>query len=251
MIYIDGDSCMAGSGIHQEMYGFKRYYTGKELIPRLKNGKTLEFNKKMHKRRDKDPSLAYKIAKAEQLDNVSSQLIKKQINLTSRASGGSSNQAICSRIIDAVINNNAKTVFFSPTTLSRMVYPRPGSQSLTFGQLNDYNPAYTKFLQSWIEIIGVNQTQYLEVNALYGLINFCKDNNIELVGISTPLWKHQLERQYPQEIRRTLDKINEICILNMGSSLDDNTERLYTECGHPNLECHTRLAEDICTHLKK
>lgn len=250
MIYMDGDSCMWGSGIGQELYGYKRYYTGRETFERFRDFLIQQANIDQNKQRLKDKKLGYKDSKYIEAHNVTAQLINKGIELKSRAAGGSSNQAIASRIVDAVLRYNAKTVIFCPTNFQRIVYPKVGPQSLTMGHAS-FSKEYKEYIKKWTDVFSFEQTMYLETNALLGLISFCKDNNIELLGVKTIIWSHSTKKKNNcEQIQRIVDQINEFCVFDMGSDLDDDEKRLYTECGHPNLECHTKLAEDICTHLK-
>ncbi len=182
-------------------------------------------------------------------NNVVSQLRKKGVELYSGAAGGSSNQAISMRIVEAVIENDIKTVIFCPTNLNRILYPKTGSQSLTYGHV-EFSGEYRSYLRNWFAHFNDTQTMCLELNALLGMINFCKDNNVELLGTKTATWMHATSRTDRQPVQKIIDQVNELCVFDIGSDLDDNEKRIFTECGHPNLECHTRLAEDICTHLK-
>ena len=249
MIYIDGDSCMYGSGIEQDIYGFTQFYTGHETKERFMNGEIGRANLKMNNIRKKSTKLMDLHKEVIEENNVVSQLRKKGVELYSRAAGGSSNQAISMRIVEAVIEHDIKTVIFCPTNLNRILYPKTGSQSLTYGHV-DVSGAYRSYLRNWFSHFNDTQTMCLELNALLGMINFCKDNNVELLGTKTANWMQATNRTNRQPIQKIIDQVNELCVFDLGSDLEDNEKRIFTECGHPNLECHTRLAEDICTHLK-
>lgn len=250
MIYTDGDSCMYGSGIGQEIYGYTEYYTGREALQRFRDGSFQQVNTDMHKQRLKHTKIANNDSLYIEKNNVSAQLKDKGIDIKTGSYGGSSNQAVASRIVNAVIEDNIKTVIFCPTSLMRIIYPKDRSQSLTFGSAS-FSNEYRLYIKKWTKVFSTNQTKYLDTNALLGLISFCKDNNVELLGVKTLVWQSSiLNVNHSKEIQRIIDQVNELCVFDMGSDLDDNEKRIYTACGHPNLECHTKLAEDICTHLK-
>tara|TARA_B100001057_G_scaffold59420_1_gene52669 strand:+ start:334 stop:1107 length:774 start_codon:yes stop_codon:yes gene_type:complete len=256
MIYIDGDSCLHGAGIAQELFGYTEYYTGVEIKERIRKQDVRNVNNRMIKMKEQNKNLATSDSKFIENNNVSAQLIKKGINVKTKARGGSSNQAIASRIIDAIISDSTKTVIFCPTNCTRLIYPRKNSQSLTFGNA-DISKEYKNYIKKWLKVFSVEQTRYLELNALLGLMSFCKDNNIELLGVKTLIWQLQVNDVKKQStdtlftpIFRIIDQVNELCIFDMGSDFLDNEKKLYTACGHPNLQAHTKLAEDICTHLK-
>lgn len=249
MIYIDGDSCMYGSGIYQRLYGYNKFYTGREACERFRDGSTQEANTDMNNQRLKKKKIALKDVTYIETHNVIAQLKNKGIDLKSGAAGGSSNQAIASRIVDAVLRYNAKTVIFCPTNFQRMLYPKPGPQSLTMGHAN-FNLEYKNYIKKWTRVFSFEQTMYLDTNALLGMITFCKDNNVELLGVKTLLWNYTTHDKNCEQIKRIIDQVNELCVFDLGSDLDDDEKRIYTACGHPNLGQHTKLAEDICTHLK-
>jgi hypothetical protein len=251
MIYIDGDSCIYGSGIEQHVYGFTKFYTGRENKERFMNGKIQKANVKMNDIRKKSRKITDDHVEFIEANNVAAQLRKRGVESYTRAAGGSSNQAICMRIIEAVIQDNIKTVIFCPTNFQRILYPKLNSQSLTFGS-GEFNKEYETYLKNWIRHFSSSQTMYLEANALLGLINFCKDNNVELLGTKTANYVHGYTTTtlMSPQIQKIVDQINELCIFDLGSDFDDDEKRIFTECGHPNLGQHIKLAEDICTHLK-
>ena len=228
MIYIDGDSCMAGDGIGQELYGFTEYYTGVEIKERIRKQDVQRVVTHMNMIFDKNKGIKKSTISMRKNKNVGAQLIEKGISAKTRASGGSSNQAIASRIIDAIISDNTKTVIFCPTNCSRLIYPRKHSQSLTFGNA-DSSQEYKTYIRQWLKVFSIEQTMYLELNALLGLMSFCKDNNIELLGVNTLLWQLQvnsIKHHSTKEVCRIIDRINELCIFDMVSDFLDNEKKL-------------------------
>ena len=227
MIYIDGDSCMYGAGIGQELYGYKQYYTGREIFRSLKNKNVQKVNVDMNKKRAESSEIADEDRSFIKNNNVSAHLIKKGFNVTTKASGGSSNQAIASRIVDAIIRDNHKTIIFCPTNLQRVIYPRPNAQSLTVTNV-PFSKEYENYMRKWVDVFSIEQTTYLETNALLGLISFCKDNNVELLGVKTLIWQLvvQDKKWQSKEINRIIDQVSELCIFDMGSNFHDNKKRI-------------------------
>jgi hypothetical protein len=245
LIYANGDSYTAGSGLAQEMYYDSKPLRGYDV--------TSEVRTKVHISKMKCKA-KWSIAERERSYPATLGAITNTEVINHAQGGAGLGQIAFTTVTDLIElskQHNKILAIIGLTNPQRLFYPRPHNNTLLF---NNHVANYNKIEQCVLEAFAQKfSNEELEINgiiSLLAILQLCDwMNNVDIILIETPAYplKHvDLENKYQILKDNIKPKVFDTLVPNY-----DKEMKIHTGCNHIIKKYHDDLAQRIYSKLWK
>jgi len=245
LIYANGDSYTAGSGLAQELYSDLPPLNGHEVTPALR--------KKINKRREKCKDEVHNIERQRAYPNTLGFFANTEVINNAQGGAGLGNIVFNSTkdLLDLRKKHDRILAVIGLTNPQRVFFPRPPNNTLLFG---NYTTEYSKLEQGVLDKYALEFTnlelELYSVVYFLGLIQLVKwMDNVDLILVETPAFKTK-DADPDNNYKIIKDKVGPIIYDNLVPNYKKSME-IHTGCNHIIKDYHDDCAKRIYNKIWK